>query len=392
MNEQDRFELILASLHGAMLDGALWPRTSALIDEACGTKGNAVLLGEGPREDVRAHMVGLYYRGERREDLEREYLEVYHSTDEFVPRFRRQPYGRLVGRADLCTEDELKTSVTFNEFHHRASSQRGLFTRLEGPEGYSHLTWSIGDPAGRDGGWSSGQLAMVKRIMPHVRQLFWVRQALADAGVLGTSVTELLGAQRLGVVHLDRWKRIIAANDLAREVLRRGDSLSDRGGVLSASAPADRVGLDQLLANAVPQFGSIAVGGSMSLSRRSGRQRLMVHVKPTVVRELDLVIRRVAAVVLIVDPWRSPRIDPGNVATAFGLTPAESEVACWLAQGKNVAEIAASTGRQKRTVYWLLEQIYAKLGVRRQVDLVRLVLAATGFPAEPPGTRRSAAD
>ena len=379
MNEQDQFERILASLHGAMLDGTKWPRTSALIDEACEAEGNAVLVGEGPEQDVRAHMVGLYYRGERREDLEREYLEVYHSTDEFVPRFRRQPYGRLVRRADLCTEDELKASVTFNEFHRRASSQRGLTTRLEGPEGYSHLTWSIGDPVGRDGGWSSGQLAMVKRVMPHIRQLVWVRQALADAGVLRPSLTELLDARRLGVIHLDRWQRIIAANDLAREVLRCGDSLSDRGGVLSASVPADRVGLGQLLANAVPRFGSIAVGGSMSLSRRSGRRRLMVHVKPTVVRELDFVVRRAAVLVLIVDPWLPPRIDPGHVATAFGLTPAESEVACWLAQGKSVAEIAASTGRQKRTVYWFLEQIYAKLGVRRQVDMVRLVLAAAEF-------------
>ncbi len=362
-----------------MLDGTLWPRASALIDEACGAKGHAVLVGEGPEQDVRAHVVGLYYRGERREDLEREYMENYHLTDEFVPRFRRQPYGRLVRRADLHTEDELKTSPTFREYHRRANSQKGLCTRLEGPEGYSHVTWSIADPVGRDGAWSSGQLAMVKRIMPHVRQLVWVRQALADAGAIGASLTELLDSRRLGVIHLDRWQRIIAANDVAREVLRRGDSLSDRGGVLSARVPADRVGLDQLLANAVPQFGAIAVGGSMSLSRQSGGRRLMVHVKPTVVRELDFVVRRVAALVLIVDPSLPPRIDPRYVATAFDLTPAESEVACWLAQGKSVAEIAASTGRQKRTVYWLLEQIYAKLGVRRQVDLVRLVLAATEF-------------
>ena len=83
--------------------------------------------------------------------------------------------------------------------------------------------------------------------------------------------------------------------------------------------------------------------------------------------------------VLIVDPWRPRRIDHARVAAAFGLTSAETEVACWLAEGKSVGEIAESTGRQKRSVYWLLEQIYAKLGVRRQVDLVRLVLAATEF-------------
>ena len=67
------------------------------------------------------------------------------------------------------------------------------------------------------------------------------------------------------------------------------------------------------------------------------------------------------------------------MVAALGLTRAETEVAVWLAEGRTVGEIAAATGRQKRSIYWLLEQIYAKLGVRRQVDLVRLVLAATEF-------------
>ena len=35
--------------------------------------------------------VGLYYRGQRREDLERKYLEVYHPIDERVPRLRQLP-------------------------------------------------------------------------------------------------------------------------------------------------------------------------------------------------------------------------------------------------------------------------------------------------------------
>ena len=54
MSDQDAFERILASLYDAMLDEALWPATSALIDEACGMQGNALLVGEGPKDDVRA--------------------------------------------------------------------------------------------------------------------------------------------------------------------------------------------------------------------------------------------------------------------------------------------------------------------------------------------------
>ncbi len=78
MSDQDAFERILASLYDARMEDTRWPATSALIDEACGLTGNALLVGEGPKNDIRVLFVGLYYRGQRRTDLEREYLKVYH--------------------------------------------------------------------------------------------------------------------------------------------------------------------------------------------------------------------------------------------------------------------------------------------------------------------------
>ena len=48
MSDQAAFEHILASLHDAMLDDARWPAVSVLIDEACGIKGNDLLVGERP--------------------------------------------------------------------------------------------------------------------------------------------------------------------------------------------------------------------------------------------------------------------------------------------------------------------------------------------------------
>ena len=76
ISEQSAFERIVASLHDAMLDDSHWPATSALIDEACDLTGNALLVPEGPPDDLRVLFVWLYYRGQRRLDLEREYLDV----------------------------------------------------------------------------------------------------------------------------------------------------------------------------------------------------------------------------------------------------------------------------------------------------------------------------
>ena len=96
MSEPPAFERVLALLYDAMLDETHWPATSALMDETCGGVGNVLLVAEGPPDDIRVLFVGLYYRGQRRLDLEREYLDIYHPINEAIPRQRQRPAGQLV--------------------------------------------------------------------------------------------------------------------------------------------------------------------------------------------------------------------------------------------------------------------------------------------------------
>ena len=363
----------MASLYDATLDDRHWPATSALIDEACGLTGNALMVGEGPQDDIRALFVGLYYRGQRREDLERQYLETYHPVDERVPRVRQLPDGHLVHGTDLYTPDELKSSPAYNEALLRGRHQNGLLVRLDGTDG-SHMTWALGDPLASDG-WGSSQIALVTRLLPQIRQFVHVRQALVRAAAQSTTATALLDNPRIAVIQLDRRGRILTVNDRALAILRDSGGVSDRDGMLRADEPAEELRLGRLVAAALPASGSVAVGGSMLLSRPSALPPFVVHVRPVPVPQPDYGARHVAALVLIVEPGHRQRVDPGLVATTLGLTPAESQVAVRVAAGKSVGEIAAATGRTKGAVYWHLKQIYQKLPVSRQADLVRLVLS-----------------
>ena len=228
MSERDAFKGILASLYAAMLDDAQWPPTSALIDDACGINTNVLLVGEGAsNKEMRVYTLGVHIRGQLHEEVMREYLESYHPIDERVPRLRRLPSGRLVHATDLYTEQELKTSPTFNEFCGRVGAQDGLSVRLDGPDGASHITWHLGDPA-EGGGWQGAHIAMAKRLLPHIRHFVFVRHAVVGAGALGWALTDLLDSQRLGVIHLDRRGRIVEANDRALQLLRSGDGLLER--------------------------------------------------------------------------------------------------------------------------------------------------------------------
>ncbi|MCY4078369.1 MAG: hypothetical protein OXH04_23385, partial [Acidobacteria bacterium] len=133
MADQDAYQRILASVYDAMLDDARWPATSALIDEACGLTGNALVVAEDQTSGIRVRFFGLYQRGRRREDLERWYLEDYHSTDERIPRMRQRPYGRLLYvKRDQYTADELKHSRAYNECLIPALYGDSLAVTLEG--------------------------------------------------------------------------------------------------------------------------------------------------------------------------------------------------------------------------------------------------------------------
>ena len=377
MSDQDAFERILASLHDAELDPSQWPTTSALIDEACGINGNALLVSEGRQGAMRVLFFGLYYRGQRHADWEREYLDIYHPIDERIPRALQLPDSHLVHVTDLYTAEELKTSPTYNEGLPKAGAQDSLNVHLSGLDG-SSIGWSLNDPVTPDG-WESSQLLLIKGLLPHLRQFVRVQQTLAKTETLGASVTELLDNHRVGVIHLDRRGQIVAANDRARAVLRRGDGLSDRGGVLRASLPADQAQLERLLADALPTSSAPAVSGSMTLRRASVLPPFVMHVKPVSGPQMDFGAQRGGALMLIAEPGHVSRIDSALVATTLDLTPAESQIAVWLAEGKTVHDIAAVTGRTVGSVYWSLNQIYRKQGISRQADLVRLVLSVAAL-------------
>ena len=103
-------------------------------------------------------------------------------------------------------------------------SQNGLHVRLDGPQG-SNIVWSLADSTEPEG-WSSAQIETISSLLPHIRQFVRMRQALADAVALGSSLADLLDNTRLGVIHLDRRGRIVAANDRAGGLLRQGDGLA----------------------------------------------------------------------------------------------------------------------------------------------------------------------
>ena len=339
MSQQDTFDRIVAALHDVALDDSLWPRTSALIDEAVGMAGSHLTIESGHTRDDAEFVFGDAYCHGEVVEMGRMYANIYFSHDERVTQLLHLPDSRVVHVTNVYTEQELKTSPTYNEFLCRFGAGNGLNLRMDGPDGL-HIIWAMTDPDDPYG-WGSEQIALIKRLLPHIRQFVRVRQALASAEALGTSLISLLDNTLLGVLFLDRHKRIVETNARALSLLRRGDGLADRDGFLRTRFPTDNAKLQRLLARALPHWGQTVSSGSMTVRRPSGNLPLTLHISP-VTHRADFGAQRVAALVLLVDPVERPRIDPAFLAATLGLSRAESQVAAALARGHRVRDIAVA--------------------------------------------------
>ena len=366
------FERALCSLHAAALDDARWLAASGLIDQACGLKGQGLVVGRDvPQDGVDLSFTRFCFGGRRNEELERLYFGTYHAVDERLPRLRRLPEGELVHVSQLYTDEEKKSSVAYNEVLALGHSRDSLNVRLDGPEG-SRIVWSPADPVDAEG-WSSARVGTVRRLLPHLRQYVRVRQALVDARALGASAIELLENRRLGIIRLDRRARVLEANDRACAILRGENGLLYRDGHLKASLREDDAALQRLLAQALPQLGGPGAGGSMFVHAAESPARLMLHVSPVGGETPAEGGSRIGALVLVADADGRGSYDPDRLGALLGLTRAESHVAALLAEGMTVGEIAAGRGRSVASIRFHLKHIFVQYGLTRQVELVELV-------------------
>ena len=374
MSQQDALMRVVASLSEAALDDTRWPAASALIGDVCGIRSNTLFYGfKNSHGDGQLVLTRVCYDDQRNKELERVYVNEYYPWDEAIPRVRRLPDSHLVHVRNLYSEQDRKSSPVYNELLPRSGYVNSLVVRLDGPPG-TRTVWSVADPT-EGGDWSSGQIDMIERLLPHLRQYVSVRQALIDAHALGTSLAGLLDNGRCGVIQLDRRGQIVETNDRARTLVQGNDGLFNRGGYLRAWSPPDDTNLQALLERALPRFGHQGVSGSMTVRRPLVSPRLALHISPLGDDQMDFSPLTIAALVLVVDPLSRARIDPKLVSETLGLTPTEGQVAALLAEGKTIHEIAFATGRKESTIRWHLHHICHKHGISRQVELVPLVLS-----------------
>lgn len=207
-------------------------------------------------------------------------------------------------------------------------------------------------------------------------QIDKLRQAL---GGLHTASANKGGAWQaldyvaLGMVLLDGAGQVLFANRSAREHAAGLDGFALRGR-FTASTPANARALHEAVAAAIR-------------AGLAGKEHVSCAALPRASEERDMLVVACAldatnlqsppapaAVAFISDPQRRRHVPDDILASLFGLTPAECQVAVRLAQGRRLEEIAAQLDVSQTTIAYHMRNLYQKTGTNRQADLIALVL------------------
>jgi DNA-binding CsgD family transcriptional regulator len=166
---------------------------------------------------------------------------------------------------------------------------------------------------------------------------------------------------------------IRARSRAGEALLAAREHLTDRGGRLAATSEPDARMLQAALRSAA-WAGEGAAPTVLVIRHPVGEAPLLLEVLPLPAAREALEGR--SAALVVVRPHRSEARRAAAVARAlFGLTQAEGAIVAELAAGLAPQAIAERAGVSVGTVRTHMRNIYAKAGVRSQVELVAAVTA-----------------
>jgi len=213
-------------------------------------------------------------------------------------------------------------------------------------------------------------------IIPHVRRALLIGKTVNVKKAESACFADILDGLSAGMILLDAKGRIVHANAAGTAILDDADFLRTINGRLIASESAINTAVHDILL-AADGGGDDAVGAkgiALPLTAHTG-ERYVAHVLPLTSgarREAGLAYNAVAA--LFVRKATLKVYSPAEViGTMYKLTPTELRVLLAIVDVGGVPEVAAALGVAATTIKTHLGRLFAKTGVARQADLVKLV-------------------
>jgi DNA-binding CsgD family transcriptional regulator len=214
----------------------------------------------------------------------------------------------------------------------------------------------------------------LQSMLPHLRRVLEIQSTVDSLRTQCRATMSTFDHLPIGVVLLDRQRRVMVMNRQAREIIKQNGGTADiiRSALRHSRGP-------QLLPTGDGKESRISGGLVERTADASWYCTMSRRPLIAIMRRLDtdgaeLGAQEPAAALFLSDPEDEAHIDDVMVRRLYRLTPAEARLAVLLAQGHHLDEVAGILKISIHTARTHLKRTLGKTHTARQSDLVRLLL------------------
>ncbi|MDZ3991997.1 hypothetical protein PspTeo4_13888 [Pseudomonas sp. Teo4] len=294
--------------------------------------------------------------------------------------FANQPLDHVFTVDDIMTSTEWEHSAYFKMFCGPQGVYHVMGADISTPDG-GKLRFRITRPKHAPN-FSTHDRALCAMFLPHLRRALQVHNLLDRSESLSELYSQAISRLSVATLVLDESGSVLRVNPVAQEILANADGLKLVGGRLEATYPSDNRELQRLIRAAFSPDAPKSAE-AMSVTRPSGQVNLGLVVES--IPSLDWAEEKgkPAALVYIRDAASKSLASDVVTKQLFNLTRAETALAMELANGLSLEEAAEVLNIRRNTARAHLRSIFSKTGVRRQTELVRILLNSVVALASP---------
>jgi DNA-binding CsgD family transcriptional regulator len=300
------------------------------------------------------------------------YTGYYRARDIWSPFVLKQPDGTMHARAHI-DQALLHKSEFYNDFCQKAGFGHVLTSKfaVRSDVGMVNLTRPIHKPE-----FDERDRQRLEILAPHVQRAVQIQQRLSAAEKERALTHEMLERLDVGIMILEVDSRLVFANAIARRVLQSGHDVTIAQGRVRPRYEAKNPRFAKMVRDAAStSIGQgTSAGGFLSIQRPESAP-LALLVSPYPAPEGTPGHEWGAALILFADPDVRTPVPERALAQMFGLSPAQTRLVATLVAGETMADYADAVGVTMNTAKTQMRQIFLKVGVNRQADLIRAVAA-----------------
>ncbi len=356
----------IEAIHAAGLDPAYWPRALDCITRAIG--GRIASIESFDKLTLRhreflAH--GMPPLGQI------DYLDHYAALNLRLPSHTAAKLNEIIYDYRILDEATMRRAPFYAEFLPRIDCRYFVSGIIAASE-HEFAAVTVQRSA-RQGHIDRAGIALMQRLVPHVRQAFDVARRLKGASDTRDSFERTLDWLADGVAVVRGDGTVVYANESLQAIMRRNDGIRSKKGAIDFADAKARDRFTAAIADVLRLRAGEPDGAAAAdflAARPTGRRPYLISVRPLLERSGPRQPSQAAAIVFVRDPLARGAPAIATLRELFGFTEAEASLAQALLSGVTLVDYASKSMLSLNTVYTHLRRLREKTGCSRMAELI----------------------